>query len=362
MLHSILSSLPNIYEEGGEGDPSLPVLGAEANMETKAEGVAAAAVDKKPETGALPNGDHVSESALEVPKVVEPVEGGPSSISLPPDPTEDVLGEPLKESPSVKQEFSGNTDITRNITPSSDPSTNESDKTVLDGEPPANELPTFSENNTTLVDEPIAKAEPEETKPAPTSTSTPPSEPEPEDSDPWPDTPGQPAKARVSLSSLLRQADDLLARFPPTHPSLDLDKILGPRSVIFTWKESFPSFSSDDELEQYVKTPYLVVLPYIDPMEEVLKKEKEAREPERRRVERRNKLRKSFFARTKVQKKTMFAGAALALGIAMAVYGIRAPGDAGRGHHRGDWKKLLRYIGGLLLMGGDRLVGRLLGH
>jgi hypothetical protein len=362
MLHSILSSLPNIYEEGGEGDPSLPILGAEANTETKAEGVAAVAVDEKPETDALPNGDHVPESTLEVPPVVKPVEGGPSSIPPPPDPTEEVSGEPLlRESPSVKQEFSGDTDITRNITPSSDPSTNGPDKTVLN-EPPANELPTFSENDATLVDKPIAKAEPEETKPAPTSTSTPPSEPELEDSDPWPDTPGQPAKARLSLSSLLRQADDLLVRFPPTQPSLDLDKILGPRSVIFTWKESFPSLPSDDELEQYVKTPYLVVLPYIDPMEEVLRKEKEAREPERRRVERRNKLRKSFFARTKVQKKTMFAGAALALGIAMAVYGIRAPGDAGRGHHRGDWKKLLRYIGGLLLMGSDRLVGRLLGH
>jgi len=46
----------------------------------------------------------------------------------------------------------------------------------------------------------------------------------------------------------------------------------------------------------------------------------------------------------------------------MAVYGFRIPGDTGRGHHRGDLKKLLKYIGGLLLAGGDTFVGRLLGH
>jgi hypothetical protein len=51
---------------------------------------------------------------------------------------------------------------------------------------------------------------------------------------------------------------------------------MGPRSTIFTWAESFSSLPSDDELEQYVKTPHLVVLPYIDPVEEALMKEKES--------------------------------------------------------------------------------------
>jgi len=341
MLHSILSSLPNLYEEGEEADPSLSILEAEATPGTEADDTAAA-VDEKPGVDALPNGEHVPESTVEAegPSVVEPT-----------------------KTPSVRQESSGDVDAAGNLSsPSPDPSTSESNRTVVDGEQLADEPPTFSENGTTLVDEPITKTEPEGTKSALTPTSTPPSEPELEGSDPWPDTPGQPAKARLSLSSLLGQADHLFARFPPSHPRLDLDKIMGPRSTIFTWTETSPPLPSDDELEQYVKTPNLVVLPYVDPVEEALKKQKEARALERRGAERKRKLRKSLFARVKAEKTTMFAGAVLALGIAMAVYGIRAPGDAGRGHHRNDLKKLLRYIGGLLFAGGDIFVGRLLGH
>jgi len=67
-----------------------------------------------------------------------------------------------------------------------------------------------------------------------------------------------------------------------------------------------------------------------------------------RKAEWRKKLRKSAFAPLHVQKKAVFTGAVLVLGIAMAVYGIRSPGGAGRGHHIGDLKKLLRYIGRLL--------------
>jgi len=166
----------------------------------------------------------------------------------------------------------------------------------------------------------------------------------------------------MSLSALLRQADEILARFPPSHPKLDLDKIMGPRSTTFTWTESFSSLPSDDELEQYVKTPNFVVLPYVDPVEEAMMKEKKERELEMRKPERRNKSRKTIFSRANVQKKAVFAGAVLALGIAMAVYGIRSPGDSGRGHHRGELKRLLRYIGGLLLTGGNKFIGRLLGY
>ena len=347
MLHSLLSSLPNLYEEGEEADQPPP--------ETKAEDTAAAA-DEKPEVNGLPNGDHA-------PEVIEPTNGVLSLTPPPSDIKGKVADRPLPAKiPSVEQESPGDVDAVGGVpTPSPNLSTNESDRTTLDERPVVDELPTSSENDATLIDGPITKAESEETKPTPSPTSTPPSEPEPGDSDPWPDAPGQPAKARISLSSLLRQADDLLVRFPPSHPKLDLDKIMGPRSTIFTWTESFP-LPSDDELEQYVKTPHLVVLPYVDPVEEALRREKEARELERREVVRKRKLRKSLFARANVQKKTMFAGAFLALGIALAVYGIRAPGDAARAHHRGNMKRLLRYVGGLLLAGGDRVVGRLLGH
>ena len=359
MLHSILSSLPNLYEEGVEAEPSE----AEVTPETRAEDMAAA-VDDKPEVDTFPNGNHVPESTVgtEEPSIVEPVEDALFLTPPPSDIKEEVTNQPLPtKSPPTERESLGDVDVARDLsTPSPGPSTSESDRTTLEGEPLADEPPAFSENDTTLIDEPITKVEGAE--PVPTSTSTPPSEPEPQDSDPWPDTPGQPAKARISLSSLLRQADDLLDRFPPSHPKLDLDKIMGPRSTIFTWTESFSYPPSDDELEQCVKTPHLVVLPYVDPVEELSRTKELARELERRGVERRRKLRKSLFARAKVQKRTVFTGAFLALGIAMAMYGIRTPGDAGRGHHRADLKKLFRYIGGLLFAGGDRLVGRLLGH
>jgi hypothetical protein len=351
MLHSILSSLPNLYEEGEEGDPSLPIPEAE----TKA-GDTAAAAEKKPKVDGVPNGNLAPKWMA---NAREPIENASPSTPSPSDAKEEAASQPLPaESLPVKQEPSGDIDVARNIsTPSPDPSTIDSDSTVLNGEPLTDKSPSFTENDATLVDEPITKAEFRETK----RTPTPPSEPEPENSDPWPDTPGQPAKAQISLSSLLRQADDLFNRFPPSHPKLDLDKIMGPRSTVFTWAESVASAPSDDELEQYVKTPHLMVLPYVDPVEEVMTKEKEVRRLETK-AERRRKLRRNIFSGASMQKRTVFTGAVLALGIAMAVYGIRAPGDAGRGHHRGDLKKLLRYIGGLLFAGGDRFVERLLAH
>lgn len=354
MLHSILSSLPNLYEEGEEGDPSL------LEAKVKAEDPAVA-MDNKNEAGDVPNGDVAPGCTVKAEGLTE---NASSAIPLPSDVNEETTDQPLpSKSLPMEQESPDDVDVAGVLsTPSSDPSTIKSDNRVLDGVLLEDKSPAFTEDGTTRIGGPIAKVELEETKLTPTLTSTPLSEPEPEDSDPWPDTPGQPSKARMSLSSLLRQADDLLVRFPPAHPKLDLDKIMGPRSTIFTWSEFVSSTPSDDELEQYVKTPHLVVLPYVDPVEEVMVKGKQARESEMRKVERRAKLRKSIFSRAQVQKRTVFAGAVLALGIAMAVYGTRTPGDVGRGHHRSDLKRLLRYIGGLLLAGGDKFVGRLLGH
>lgn len=362
MLHSILSGLPIFYEEGEEGDPQFLVPETEATQDIENEDVLEA-VDEKTKVDALPNGDQIPESTV---KSEEPSAAGLIVDDPPLTPPlsferGEVATQPLPtKSPSIT---SGDIDVAGNLfTPSSHPSTIETDGTALNGESLGDKSPAFTENDSTLVDEPITKGESEDTKPSPISTSTPPSEPEPEASDQWPDTPGQPVKARISLSALLRQADDLLTRFPPSHPKLDLGKIMGPRSTVFTWTESFSSLPPDDELEQYVKTPHLVVLPYVDPVEEAMMKEKEERELEMKKVRRGKKLRKSIFTRVNAQKRAVFAGAVLALGIAMAVYEIRSPGDAGRGHHRGDLRRLLRYIGGLLLTSGDRLVGRLLGY
>ena len=359
MLHSILSGLPILYDEE---DPQLPVPEVEATQETKTEDIVGV-VEEKTKLDALPNGDHTFESIakFEEPSVTDIGVDAPSlTPPLPCDRKEDVVQSLPTKPPSIP---SDDIHVAGDLsTPSSNPSTIETERSALNGEVPEGKPPTFAENGATLVGEPNRGDESEDVKPTPASTSTPPSEPEPETSDPWPDTPGQPAKARMTLSTLLHQADDLLARFPPSHPKLDLDKIMGPRSTVFTWTESFSSLPPDDELEQYVKTPNLVVLPYVDPVEEAMMKEKEQREWEMRKVERRRKLGKSIFSRSNLEKKVVFAGAAFALGIAMAVYGIRSPGNAGMGHLRGNLKWLLRYIGGLLLTGRDKFVGRLLGH
>ena len=354
ILHSILSGLPILYEEGEEGDPQLPVPEAEAVQEAEIKDIMGV-VEENTELEALPNGDHVPESTAksEEPSVVD-------FASLPPPPSydnEEVVVQPLPtKSSSIS---SGDIHVGGNIsTPSPNLSATETERTALDGELPGDKSPSFTEDDSTLFDGLVRSSKSEGAKPTPTFTSTPPSEPEPEASDPWPDTPGQPAKARMTLSTLLHQADDLLARFPPSHPKLDLDKIMGPRSTVFTWTESFSSLPPDDEVEQYVKTLNLVVLPYVDPVEEAMMKEKKQRELEMRKVERRRKLRKNIFARLNVEKKAVFTGALFALGIAMAMYGIRNPGDAGRGH---QWR-LFRYIGGLLLTGRDKFVGRLVGH
>ena len=358
MLHSILSGLPILYEEGEEGDPQIPLPEAEVTQEAKAEDVVGV-VEEINNVDVHPNSHHAPESTAEseLPSVTKPIVDASFLTPTPSHDREGVVTQLLLAKPSSTS--SGDLDSPSDLsTPLPDLSTTDADRAVLDGEPHGDKSPTFTDKETTLLNGLPMEGESEETKPAPTPTSTPPSEPEPEASVPWPDTPSQPAKARMSLSALLRQADDLLARFPPSHPKLDLDKIMGPRSTVFTWTESFSSLPPDDELEQYVKTPNLVVLPYVDPVEEAMTKEKE----EMRKVGRRKKLlRKGLFARSNVHKKAVFAGAVLALGIAVAVYGIRSPGDAGRGHHRGDLKKLLRYVGGLLLAGGDKLIGRFLG-
>ena len=356
MLHSILSSLPVLYEEGGEGDPTLPAPEVEAIRGIKDEDTGGS-TDEKTKVYTLPNGNHIFEPIVEAEGslVKESTVDSLSTESLL-DVGEGAMTQPLQTNPlSVPR---GDVAVDRNLSSSTpDLLVIESDGKVVDGETVATKSPPPTEDDTRLIGESATKTESE---PASTSTSTPPSELEPEVADAWPDIPSQPTKARMSLSSLLRQADSLLARFPPSHSQLALDKIMGPRSVAYTWKESFSFLLPDDEVEQYVKTPELIVLPYVDPVEETMLKERQERELEMRRVGRRKKLRKSIFATANAQKKTMFVGAVFALGIAMAVYGIRTPGDMGRS--RGDLRRLLRYVGGLLLAGGDKFVRRLLGR
>ena len=175
-----------------------------------------------------------------------------------------------------------------------------------------------------------------------------------------------PPRPRVSLTSLLMQADDLYTRFPPSHPSIALSSVMGPQSVMLTWSEDPAELPSDDDAELMVTKPELVVLPYIEPDDEVASDDEDVhgRHRGRRRGPRKPK-------HLVLQRKTMVAGAVLVLGVAVAVYGMQNGSSAGlfRGfadsqQHRNSvgrgWKRMSSFVGGLVLGVGERIFEPLL--
>lgn len=208
------------------------------------------------------------------------------------------------------------------------------------------------------VDQPIKTEEP------PINLPTEPSPPQPASRrSPSPDRkPASRHRRCVPLTSLLSHADALFALYPPTHPALAVGAIMGPQSVVFTWSEDARAIADDDDAEAMVAHTELMVLPYEESdaedagahesEEKAKKKEKDAR--------RRKRLRKP--RRFTIERRTAVAGAVLVLGVAFAVYGIRATGPyaavMGKGHgHERDWKKAGRWAGGMLLGASERLIG-----
>lgn len=76
----------------------------------------------------------------------------------------------------------------------------------------------------------------------------------------------------LSLTYLLRQADDLLTAYPPSHPSLRVTEIMGPDSTMRTWRplpisanardavpEKLPYNYTDDHLETLVNSSCIVI-------------------------------------------------------------------------------------------------------
>ncbi|EJD51797.1 hypothetical protein AURDEDRAFT_181399 [Auricularia subglabra TFB-10046 SS5] len=124
------------------------------------------------------------------------------------------------------------------------------------------------------------------------------------------------------LADLLKRADDLYTRFPPTDPRLAVDRIMGPQSVLFTWSE--PSRDSedqnqitDDEAEAMVDAPELVVrFDFQD--------EDELEEMERRQARRRiSEPAEKASAWWPPNPTTVLAGVVLAVSIGIAVYDIQ---------------------------------------
>ncbi|KAK0496055.1 rab-GTPase-TBC domain-containing protein [Armillaria luteobubalina] len=159
-------------------------------------------------------------------------------------------------------------------------------------------------------------------------------------------------KPSVTLTSLLLQADHLYETYPPSHPSLALSSIMGPQSVMFTWSSSFADLPSDDSAERMVEYPQLIVYPYVE--EDIDEKEKR-KGPRHRHI---TKRRPRFRLR---DRKTMITGAVLALGVAMAVYGVRSGIVYGEGRHTNfhfhkDWKRLGGWAGGFFIGAGNKIL------
>ncbi|KAH9931049.1 hypothetical protein B0H21DRAFT_761320 [Amylocystis lapponica] len=169
-------------------------------------------------------------------------------------------------------------------------------------------------------------------------------------------------KVEISLTSLLMHADELYSIYPPTHPAIALDTIMGPQSVMLTWFEDPSELPSDDDAERMVLKPELVVRPVIDPEDEVASDDEtdSTRRAHEKQARRRRRLRKPH--RLAVQRKTMVAGAVLVLGVAMAVYGINAGGvfranEVHHAHHSigREWRRVSRLVGGVLIGVGERM-------
>lgn len=174
----------------------------------------------------------------------------------------------------------------------------------------------------------------------------------------------------ISLSSILSQADHFYALYPPTHPQLSLDHIMGPKSVVFTWKRDSTQMESDEEAEALAEETSLIVLPFEDSDHEqddsseddaeishsAKSKGKGRTKGEGGEKRLRRKLRKRVPMPFTVDRRTAIAGIVLVLGIALAVYaplGRNGSGPLGRADR--DWRRTGSWIGASILGVGERL-------
>lgn len=148
--------------------------------------------------------------------------------------------------------------------------------------------------------------------------------------------------ALLSLTSLLRQADDLLTAYPPSHPSLCVTEILGPDSAMRTWRplpigtkardavpEKQPYNYTDDYLETLVSSLYIVIpspppspplgrrLPVKKPKASPRALSKALLDPRR--------IGLRLGALTPAERRVLFMGALLVVGAAMALKSGKVP-------------------------------------
>ncbi len=166
-------------------------------------------------------------------------------------------------------------------------------------------------------------------------------------------------RPRVSLSSLLKTADELYSLYPPMHSAIALSAIMGPQSVMLTWSENPSDLPSDDEAELMVTQPQLIVIPFVEDTD--TKEDEEEDEPEKTRKHRRRRLRKPRrIGSVVIDRRTVVTSAVLVLGVAMAVYGLQAPERRNGGANR-ELRTFGKMVGGLLVGAGEKLWEHLVG-
>lgn len=158
-----------------------------------------------------------------------------------------------------------------------------------------------------------------------------------------------PQKSRpISLPSLLTRAAQLLEAYPPTLPELRVKDILGPKSVVHTWRPPQDRLSTscdaerDNDAESWVGSPDVVV-PFVED-EDIEESESERKTKSRngpitrhRRLVLLHRLRLRFGLLTLTEKRILLLGAVAAVGLAVALRQNRGFFDTRKGWIAWAW-------------------------
>ncbi|KAF8878714.1 rab-GTPase-TBC domain-containing protein [Infundibulicybe gibba] len=171
---------------------------------------------------------------------------------------------------------------------------------------------------------------PDMEKSAESDTTTPP---------PYPKRP-----PKLSLPSLLAEADQLYAKYPPNHPSIHLASIMGPQSVVFTWSENPSHLPSDSTAEFMVNHPELIVYPYVEEVPST----KEGDDAAGQKSPAGKKQSRNIRFNNMEGRRFMLAGAVLVLSIAVVLYGIEERSSSGHPDPE-TWSRLGGWVGEALV-------------
>ncbi|KDQ07337.1 hypothetical protein BOTBODRAFT_38868 [Botryobasidium botryosum FD-172 SS1] len=155
--------------------------------------------------------------------------------------------------------------------------------------------------------------------------------------------------APIPLCTLLQKASALYAAHPPTSPEISAQRILGPKSVVFTWSDFASLLPSDDDAEAMVNLPKEeIVLPLMDEDEEAERDDKEwsivEKEKERASIRRQRVL-------TKFRGRTVMTSVVMLVGVALAIYasGGGPPGSGGAKSRDAEWRRWAAWFSGVVL-------------